>query len=83
MHGASGYRLVTGDLRDIEGLKATLLGAGVDPTLPTLFLSECVLVYLEPMDSCAVIAWAAKAFSRAVFVTYEQVRVGVESYSWW
>ena len=72
--GASGYRLVTGDLRDLEALKTSLSSAGVDPSIPTLFLSECVLVYLEPEDSCAVIAWSAATFKRAAFVTYEQVR---------
>ena len=51
--------------------------AGVDAAAPTLLLSECVLVYLEPEDSCAVIAWAARTFPRSVFVTYEQVRGGV------
>ena len=74
VRGGSGYHLVVGDLRNLEGLKATLASAGVDRRLPTLFLSECVLVYLEPGDSCAVIAWTASAFKRAVFVTYEQVR---------
>ena len=74
VRGASGYRLCVGDLRCLEGLKAVLTAAGIDRRLPTLFLSECVLVYLEPADSCAVIAWTASAFKRSVFVTYEQVR---------
>ena len=74
VRGASGYRLCVGDLRSLEGLKAVLTAAGIDRRLPTLFLSECVLVYLEPADSCAVIAWTASAFKRSVFVTYEQVR---------
>lgn len=69
-----GYRLVTADLRDIASMQAALRGAGLDPTAPTLLLSECVLVYLEPEDSCAIIAWAAQALERAVFVTYEQIR---------
>lgn len=69
-----GYRLVTADLRDIAAMQAALRGAGLDPTAPTLLLSECVLVYLEPEDSCAIIAWAAQALERAVFVTYEQIR---------
>ena len=55
-------------------LQATLVAAGIDFSLPTLFLSECVLVYLEPEDSCAIIAWAARQFKRSAFVTYEQIR---------
>jgi tRNA wybutosine-synthesizing protein 4 len=68
------YQLVTADLRDIAALQAALRGAGIDAEAPTLFLSECVLVYLEPEESCAIIAWAAGAFKRSVFVTYEQIR---------
>ncbi len=70
----SAYRLVTADLRDIASLSAALRGAGVDLAAPTLLLSECVLVYLEPQESCAIIAWAAQAFAASVFVTYEQIR---------
>ena len=68
------YRMVTADLRDVAAVRAALLGAGFDPSTPTLFLSECVLVYLEPEESCALIAWAASACPRSVFVTYEQIR---------
>ena len=68
------YRMVTADLRDVAAVRSALLAGGFDPALPTLFLSECVLVYLEPEESCALIAWAASACPRSVFVTYEQIR---------
>ena len=68
------YRLVTSDLRDISAVETALLSAGCDFSLPTLLLSECVLIYLEPEESCGIIAWAARAFSRSMFVTYEQIR---------
>ncbi len=38
-----------------------------------MFLSECVLVYLEPEESGGVIAWAAANFKEAIFLTYEQI----------
>ena len=57
-------------------VRTALRGAGVDLAAPTLLLSECVLVYLEPQESCAIIAWAAQAFAASVFVTYEQVSAG-------
>lgn len=41
--------------------------------LPTFFLSECVMVYMEPAESRALIRWVADSFTRAVFVTYEQI----------
>lgn len=68
------YHLLTADLRDVSSLQSALTAAGIQPSRPTLLLSECVLVYLEPEESCAIIAWAARAFSRSVFVTYEQIR---------
>ena len=42
--------------------------------LPTLFISECVLIYLEVENSDAIIKWAASNFHAAAFVTYEQIR---------
>ena len=71
---ARSYRLATADLRNVGEVEAALHAAGCDFSLPTLLLSECVLVYLEPEESCSIIAWAARAFARSVFVTYEQVR---------
>jgi len=40
---------------------------------PTLILAECVLIYMDPPSSDRLVAWAAKAFSHAAFITYEQV----------
>jgi tRNA wybutosine-synthesizing protein 4 len=68
------YKLLTADLRDVASLQAVLTAAGIDSSAPTLFLSECVLVYLEPEESCSIIAWAGQNFDRSVFVTYEQIR---------
>ena len=43
-------------------------------SVPTLFLSECVLVYMAVKDSSQLIAWAASRWERAAFVIYEQIR---------
>lgn len=51
-----------------------LVAAGFDPNLPTYILSECVLVYLDPEVSRAIISWAAQKLSTAMFVIYEQIR---------
>jgi O-methyltransferase involved in polyketide biosynthesis len=40
---------------------------------PTLIIAECVLIYLEPHVSRAVVKWAADKFETAAFVIYEQV----------
>lgn len=42
--------------------------------LPTLFLSECVLVYMTPDQSSKLVNWASVTFHTAMFVNYEQVK---------
>ncbi|KAH9942177.1 leucine carboxyl methyltransferase [Epithele typhae] len=58
------YHLLATDLRrppseTLEPLLAPLL----DPTLPTVLLFECVLAYMEPADSTAVLKWFTDFFS--------------------
>ncbi|XP_062504924.1 tRNA wybutosine-synthesizing protein 4-like [Corticium candelabrum] len=43
----SKYRLVSIDLNDVESLQSQLQDVGIDVLQPTLFLSECVLTYLD------------------------------------
>ena len=42
-------------------------------SLPTLILAECVLIYLDPEVSRAVIDWTGHKFPTSIFVVYEQV----------
>ena len=74
--GGAVYRVLSADLREAEALSATLLseGAGLDAALPTLFVSECVLIYLRPAEGDAAIHAVAEAFPASAFVTYEQIR---------
>ena len=46
--------------------------AGMDPALPTFVLAECVLVYMEPAESAALVSCLGALLSTAVFVLYEQ-----------
>ncbi len=41
---------------------------------PTYILSECVLVYMEPEDSGALLALLGRTFEASQLVVYEQVR---------
>ncbi len=68
------YCLLPADLRDVEALAAALEGAGFDPSLPTFVLSECVLVYMEPQHSAAVVRWLGATLRCAAMAIYEQVR---------
>lgn len=45
----------------------------VFPSLPTVLLSECVLVYMTPSQSSNLLRWAAEIFHTAMFINYEQV----------
>jgi len=56
-----GYAMCGCDLRDPSALDTALNDvAGLDPNVPTLFLSECCLAYLEANEAEAVIDWAAR-----------------------
>ncbi|CAM9832892.1 unnamed protein product [Ectocarpus sp. 4 AP-2014] len=65
------YKLVAADLRDITTLEDALFTAGVDFAAPTIFLAECVLVYMEPADSGALLQWCASKFPDSLFAAYE------------
>ncbi|KAJ1651869.1 carboxy methyl transferase for protein phosphatase 2A [Dispira simplex] len=70
-----GYTLLSGDLRHfLTDLGPRLLAQGLDPTVPTLFLSECVLIYLESPHADNIIRWAATHLSSTFFLKYEQIR---------
>ncbi|KAF6125028.1 leucine carboxyl methyltransferase 1 [Phyllostomus discolor] len=43
--------------------------------LPTLLITECVLVYMTPEQSANLIKWAANSFGTAMFINYEQVNM--------
>lgn len=68
------YRLLAGDLRDMDTVAGALSQEGLDATAPTLVLCECVLAYLEPAHGDAVIAWARQNFADVLVVCYDVVK---------
>ena len=74
MHSKS-YHIVAGDLRETSQLDTKLTECGLDRNLPTLFLSECVLVYLAADQSRNLLQWITGTFSSCFFINYEQVRL--------
>ena len=80
---ANDYHLITGDLRSLETSPTAaqslhdkfFKACGLDPDIPTIFISECVLVYMEPTASAALLKWLTQYFSSCVFIHYEQVNL--------
>lgn len=67
------YSLLSADLRNIDQVEAALSHAGVDFDAPTFVLAECVLVYMEPRESMALLSWFGQRLSTAALAIYEQV----------
>ncbi|CAI5502780.1 unnamed protein product [Closterium sp. Naga37s-1] len=76
LRSSNGYSLVSADLRDTDKLHEALAAAGAEfgPNTATLFLCECVLIYMDAPSSHKLVAWAAEKFGTAAFVVYEQIR---------
>lgn len=70
MHAGS-YHCMGVDLRNVNELEAKLQQAEVKYNVPTLFIAECVLVYIE--NSCVdrLLQFIAAKFPNALFVNYE------------
>ncbi|KAM9305887.1 leucine carboxyl methyltransferase 1 [Gastrophryne carolinensis] len=69
------YAIIEADLRQPKDMEEKLKKVGMDPQLPTLFLAECVLVYMTPGQSANLLRWAADTFPTAMFINYEQVNM--------
>ncbi|KAI0981041.1 hypothetical protein GJ496_011903 [Pomphorhynchus laevis] len=72
------YKLLACDLSTVSRADFSNLMFSIcklDPSIPTLFISECVLVYLEPNQSQRLLNNIASLFSQAVFLLYEQVNI--------
>ncbi|XP_035187137.1 tRNA wybutosine-synthesizing protein 4 [Oxyura jamaicensis] len=67
------YKLLGVDLSELSKLSTALKEAGLDNEVPTLFIAEVVLTYMENSRSDALIQWAAEHFSQACFLLYEQM----------
>ncbi|KAL3615527.1 Leucine carboxyl methyltransferase 1 [Castilleja foliolosa] len=59
------YKLLPVDLRDIKKLDDIISLASIDP--------KCVLIYLDPESSHAIVGWASRTFPTAIFFLYEQI----------
>uniref|UniRef100_A0A673J3M3 Leucine carboxyl methyltransferase 1 n=1 Tax=Sinocyclocheilus rhinocerous TaxID=307959 RepID=A0A673J3M3_9TELE len=69
------YCIIGADLRDLPALEEKLKKFQINPELPTLFLSECVLVYMTSEQSSKLVNWVADTFPTTMFINYEQVNM--------
>lgn len=69
------YCIISADLRDLPTLEDKLRKFHINPELPTLFLSECVLVYMTSEQSSNLVRWISDTFPTAMFINYEQVNM--------
>ncbi|XP_064639246.1 leucine carboxyl methyltransferase 1-like [Lineus longissimus] len=72
---AANYHIVAADLRNLDELKSKLHDSNIDFGLPTLFMAECVLVYMELDKSTNLVKWIADSFQTTFFINYEQVNM--------
>ncbi|KAJ3413645.1 hypothetical protein HDV05_007713 [Chytridiales sp. JEL 0842] len=74
LHGDE-YSIISGDLRSWESdIFPRLESLGFDKSLPTLYLSECVLVYLQPETISRILTHCSKICEASMFITYEQIK---------
>ncbi|KAL7299413.1 hypothetical protein TKK_0007658 [Trichogramma kaykai] len=69
------YFLIGADLRDLNSISNKLTSAGINFDLPTIFIAECVLVYVDVQAISNLLKYLAKSFSDCIFINYEQVNL--------
>ena len=77
------YHLMSFDLRSISSspnaaseLRSKLVTqCSMDVDLPTLILSECVLVYMDNASSSSLLKWLTETFKSLSIINYEQVNL--------
>jgi tRNA wybutosine-synthesizing protein 4 len=65
--------LLSVDLRNADNLLAILIDAGLKLDVPTLVLTECVLVYIEKTDADKLCSSLGSALQDATWVTYDMI----------
>ena len=73
---APGYKLIAGDVRDDDIMKGKLTGTNVDGSLPTLIITECILIYMRADDTHGVLRWTKEYFGEQgdlAYLNYEMI----------
>lgn len=72
---AGPYHCMGADLRNVAQLEAKLQEAEINFDYPTLFIAECVLVYIENECVNRLLSWMASKFKSALFINYEMCNI--------
>lgn len=73
---ADQYHLVSADIRQLDQVRHVLFdNCHLNPDLPTLFLSECVLVYVSGAHVRDLATFCTQNFKQALLIDYCQVNV--------
>jgi len=71
--GASGYTLAEVDLNDVNQMAVALEASGWQAAEPTLIIAECLLMYLRPEVSDALVGWFANRAPCAALIAYDAI----------
>lgn len=69
------YFLIGCDLQYLDVLRTELLDCGIDFDKPTLFLTECVLMYMHLSVSGDLLQFVSSNFTRPVFISYDTINM--------
>lgn len=67
--------MVSADIRELKQLDAKIQSCRIDKNLPTVFVAECVLVYMDTEYSDRLLKWINSKFYTSAFINYEQVNM--------
>jgi len=69
------YHLLPCDLADIQNLRQILLGSGLDLSKPTLFIVECVFVYMKHENVKQLLNFISSEFETTLVIDYDPVNL--------
>ena len=67
---------MAGDVRDVDIIVSKLKGTNVNGALPTLIITECILIYMRPDDTQGILKWTKEYFGEQgdlVYLNYEMI----------
>eukprot|EP00794_Sanderia_malayensis_P003810 gene3810-4338_t len=70
---ANSYALVACDITDIKKLNVIMESTSFMKNIPSLFISEVVLTYIDKESCSRLIQWANNHFENSMFLMYEQI----------